>query len=90
MNLRDNDLESTGYDCKLQIKSQENHIISQKEYFIKFRPYLVEMLRALRPFFELIVYTSKTKSEAELLVNEIEKEDNFFTYIVPSNYCYFL
>jgi hypothetical protein len=61
MNLRDNDLESTVYDCKLQVKSQENNIISQKEYFIKFRPYLVEMLRALRPFFELVVYTSKTK-----------------------------
>lgn len=28
MNLRDNDLESTIYDCKLQIKGQENNIIS--------------------------------------------------------------
>ena len=46
------------------------------------------MLRALRPFFELIVYTNKTKIEAEAIINEIEKGENFFTYIVPVNYCY--
>jgi hypothetical protein len=47
------------------------------------------MLRVLRPFFELIVYTSKSKVEAEVIINEIEKEENFFTYIIPQNYCYY-
>lgn len=48
------------------------------------------MLRALKPFFELIIYTDKPKDEAEAIINEIEKEQNFFTYIIPVNYCYYL
>jgi TFIIF-interacting CTD phosphatase-like protein len=57
---------------------------------LQFRPYLKDMLRALRPFFELIIYTAKPKLEAESIINEIEKEENFFTYIIPVNYCYYL
>ena len=45
------------------------------------------MLRALKPFFELIIFTYKNKEEAEAIVNEIEKDQNFFTYIIPVNYC---
>jgi TFIIF-interacting CTD phosphatase-like protein len=48
------------------------------------------MLRALKQFFELIIYTEKPKDEAEAIINEIEKEINFFTYIIPVNYCYYL
>jgi hypothetical protein len=32
------------------------------------------MLRALKPFFELIIFTYKNKEEAEAIVNEIEKD----------------
>lgn len=48
------------------------------------------MLRALKPFFELVVFTDKTKEEAEAIINEIEKEQNYFTYIIPVNYCYYI
>ena len=48
------------------------------------------MLRALKPFFELIIFTYKSKEEAEAIVNEIEKDQNFFTYIIPVNYCYYM
>jgi TFIIF-interacting CTD phosphatase-like protein len=48
------------------------------------------MLRALRPFFELVVYTNKTKIEAEAILQTIEEKENFFTYIIPVNYCYFI
>jgi TFIIF-interacting CTD phosphatase-like protein len=49
------------------------------------------MLRALKPFFELIIFTYKSKEEAEAIVSEIEKDDEcFFTYIIPVNYCYFV
>lgn len=48
------------------------------------------MLRALKPFFELIIFTGKSKEEAEAIINEIEKEQNFFTYIIPVNYCYYV
>mmetsp|Transcript_38342 Transcript_38342/g.28232 ORF Transcript_38342/g.28232 Transcript_38342/m.28232 type:complete len:100 (+) Transcript_38342:912-1211(+) len=48
------------------------------------------MLRALRSFFELIVYTHLNKSEAEAIVNLLEKDENFFTYIIPVNYCQFV
>jgi TFIIF-interacting CTD phosphatase-like protein len=48
------------------------------------------MLRALKPFFELIIFTYKNKEEAEAIVNEIEKDQNFFTYIIPVNYCYYV
>ena len=90
MNLFDSEAEAGSFDCKISVKSQGSNIISNKEYFMQFRPYLKEMLRALRPFFELIVYTAKPKIEAESIINEIEKEDSFFTYIIPVNYCYLL
>ena len=49
------------------------------------------MLRALKPFFELIIFTYKSKEEAEAIVSEIEKDGEcFFTYIIPINYCYFV
>ena len=48
------------------------------------------MLRALKPFFEMIIFTYKSKEEAEAIVNEVEKDQNFFTYIIPLNYCYYV
>lgn len=45
------------------------------------------MLRALRPFFEIIIYTYKTKNEAEMIVSELEKDEQFFSYIIPHPYC---
>jgi TFIIF-interacting CTD phosphatase-like protein len=75
---------------KVQIKSSGNNIINQKEYFIKFRPYAKEMLRGLKSFFELLVYTSKSKDEAEAIVNALEyNEGGFFSYIVPFNHSYY-
>ena len=52
----------------------DNNIISNKEYYVQFRPYLLHMLRALKPFFELVIFTYKTKEEAESIINEIEKD----------------
>lgn len=49
-----------------------------------------EMLRGLRPFFEILVYTSKSKDEAEAIVNALENNESFFAYIVPFNYCYYV
>ena len=77
----------------VQIKcsiADDNKIISNKEFFVQYRPYLLHMLRALKPFFELVVFTDKSKEEAEAIINEIEKEQNFFTYIIPVNYCYYV
>ena len=34
----------------------------------------MHMLRALKPFYELIIFTDKTKEEAETITNEIEKD----------------
>lgn len=68
----------------------DGNIITNKEYFVQFRPYLMQMLRALKPFFELIIFTDKSKEEAEAIINEIEKDQNFFTYIIPVNYCYYV
>jgi len=78
------------YEEKIQVKSVGSAIISHKEYYIQFRPYVKEILRALRSFFELIIYTHLNKSEAEAIVNLLEKDENFFTYIIPVNYCQFI
>jgi len=48
------------------------------------------MLRALKPFFELVVYTDKGKEESEAIINEIEKGFCIFSYIIPINYCYYI
>ena len=77
----------------IQIKnttSADNNIITNKEYYVQFRPYLLNMLRALKPFFELIIFTDKSKEEAEAIINVIEKEQNFFSYIIPVNYCQYI
>lgn len=47
------------------------------------------MLRGLKPFFEILIYTSKGKDLAEAIVNALEAEESFFSYIVPYNYCYY-
>jgi TFIIF-interacting CTD phosphatase-like protein len=70
--------------------ANDNNIISNKEYYVQYRPFLLHMLRALKPFFELIIFTYKSKEEAEAIVNEVEKDQNFFTYIIPVNYCYYV
>lgn len=78
------------YDAKINLRTSGNNIINYKDYFIKFRPYMKEMLRGLRPFFEILVYTSKGKDEAEAIVNALESDESFFAYIVPFNYCYYI
>ena len=52
----------------------DNNIITNQDYYVQFRPYLMHMLRALKPFYELIIFTDKTKEEAETITNEIEKD----------------
>jgi TFIIF-interacting CTD phosphatase-like protein len=45
------------------------------------------MLRLLRNFFEIVVYTSKSKEEANVIISAIEKGEVFFHFIIPVNYC---
>jgi TFIIF-interacting CTD phosphatase-like protein len=48
------------------------------------------MLRGLKSFYELLIYTSKSKDEAEAIVNALEyNEGGFFSYIVPFNHSYY-
>ncbi len=45
------------------------------------------MLRAIDPFFELVIYTRLQRLQAELILDIIEKETCFFEFIVPQTYC---
>ena len=91
--LNNQNLSGVGHKPIVHIRTSttsDNNIITNKDYYVQFRPFLMHMLRALKPFFELIIFTDKTKEEAEAIINEIEKEQNFFTYIIPVNYCYYV
>ena len=47
---------------------------------IHFRPGLFEFLDSLKPYYELISFTSATQSYAEPIINGIESEKNYFSY----------
>ena len=48
--------------------------LAVKDIFISYRPYLFEMLRALKKNFELILFTAGFVVYAETIVKEMQKE----------------
>ncbi len=53
---------------------------NNNEGIIHFRPGLFEFLDSLKPYYELISFTSATQSYAEPIIKGIESEKNYFSY----------
>lgn len=58
------------------------------QIFVKVRPYMKEVLRQLRGHFELILYTSGSRSYANAILKQvIESDDDFFDYVLTRENC---
>lgn len=62
-------------------------VLTKKDIYISFRPYLFEMLQALKKNFELVLFTAGFDIYAETIVRELEKEQKFFDYVITREHC---
>ena len=58
----------------------ENYDKDRNKYLLQFRVGLFSFLTILKPFYEIISFTSATKEYANVIINEIEKKRKFFDY----------
>ncbi len=55
--------------------------------YVKLRPYLKEMLLALKPHFELILFTAGHKKYTQAILKEFQKDFTYFDHVLTRNYC---
>ena len=53
---------------------------NKEKGILHFRPYLFDFLNCLLPFYELISFTTATKSYADSILNSIEEKKTYFSY----------
>ena len=61
--------------------------LNKNKYLLQFRVGLFSFLTLLKPFYEIISFTSATKEYADVIINEIEKKRNFFDYKFYREHC---
>ena len=62
-------------------------VLAKKDIFISFRPYLFEMLSALKKNYELILFTAGFDIYADTIVRELQKEEKFFDHVITRENC---
>ena len=60
---------------------------NKNKYLLQFRIGLFSFLTLLKPFYEIISFTSATREYADVIINEIEKKRNFFDYKFYREHC---
>ena len=72
------------YTLVLDLDETLIHIPKGKKIFysksVIFRPGLIDFLRNLKEFYELIIFTSGLKKYADEVINYIEKDEKYFSY----------
>ena len=58
----------------------DNYDKNHNKYLLQFRVGLFSFLTILKPFYEIISFTSATKEYADVIINEIEKKRKFFDH----------
>lgn len=58
----------------------ENYDKDRNKYLLQFRVGLFSFLTILKPFYEIISFTSATREYSDAIINEIEKNKTFFDY----------
>jgi len=58
----------------------ENYDKDRNKYLLQFRVGLFSFLTILKPFYEIISFTSATREYSDAIINEIEKNRTFFDY----------
>lgn len=58
----------------------DNYDKNSNKYLLQFRVGLFSFLTILKPFYEIISFTSATREYADVIINEIEKNRKFFDH----------
>ena len=58
----------------------DNYDKNRNKYLLQFRIGLFSFLTILKPFYEIISFTSATREYADVIINEIEKSRKYFDY----------
>ena len=58
----------------------DNYDKNNNKYLLQFRVGLFSFLTILKPFYEIISFTSATREYADVIINEIEKNRKFFDH----------
>lgn len=72
------------YDVKSVLNLE---VLSKKDIYISFRPYLFEMLSTLKRHFEIVLFTAGFDVYAETIVKEIHKQGRFFDHVITRENC---
>ena len=59
----------------------------KNKYLLQFRVGLFSFLTLLKPFYEIISFTSASKEYADVIINEIEKKRKFFDFKFYREHC---
>ena len=65
----------------------DNYDKNNNKYLLQFRVGLFSFLTILKPFYELISFTSASKEYADVIINEIEKKRKFFDHKFYREHC---
>ena len=72
------------YTLVLDLDETLIHVPKGKKYFYSqsliLRPGLIDFLRNLKEFYELIIFTSSLKEYADKIIDFIEKDEKYFSY----------
>ena len=76
-------------DININNMSDYNYNIDKdkNKYLLQFRVGLFSFLTLLKPFYEIISFTSATREYADVILNEIEKKRNFFDFKFYREHC---
>ena len=64
-----------------------NSDTEKNKYLLQFRVGLFSFLTLLKPFYEIISFTSASREYADVIINEIEKKRKFFDYKFYREHC---
>ena len=64
--------------------------INYNQCSLKLRPYLIEFLENMKPYYELILFTTKTEYYTKPVIDVIQRNKNYFDFIFYREHCIFV
>ena len=61
--------------------------INDNQFSLKLRPYLIDFLESVKPYYELILFTSKTQYYTIPIMKIIQRNENYFDFIFYRDHC---
>jgi len=78
--------------CSSLTKPSVNHIRDKRHKLkqiisINVRPYAIELIKTLHPFYEIVIFTFGTSSYANLIADYLDPENSYIEYIFHRAHC---